>query len=100
MLEANADMIDILCVQTQMVAISPSLPLHLATKFFSRVCADMMANCRQLQTLNANALVANLHQTSSVFLTISVVGVLGIIFFIRFLSSLVTREGVMGTQGV
>jgi hypothetical protein len=42
----------------------------------------------------------HLYQTSSELLTISVVGVLGTILFILLLSSLVTREGVMGTTGV
>lgn len=40
------------------------------------------------------------YQTSSSLLTISKVGVLGTILFIRFLSSFVTRLGVMGMQGV
>lgn len=40
------------------------------------------------------------YQTSSELWTISKVGVLGTIFFIRFLSSFVTKEGVTGMQGV
>lgn len=40
------------------------------------------------------------YQTSSALLTISSVGVLGTIFLIRLLSSLVTRLGVTGMQGV
>jgi hypothetical protein len=41
-----------------------------------------------------------LYHTSSEDFTISNVGVLGTILFIRFRSSLVTNVGVIGTQGV
>jgi hypothetical protein len=40
------------------------------------------------------------HQISSELLTISIVGVLGIVFLIRLRSSLVTKLGVTGTHGV
>ena len=44
--------------------------------------------------------MARFYQTSSSFLTISMVGLFGLYFFIRLRSALVTSEGVMGMQGV
>lgn len=49
---------------------------------------------------SCGGLLPPIYQTSSELLTISKVGVLGTILFMRLRSSLVTKPGVIGTRGV
>lgn len=62
-------------------------------------CSPTCEYTRRLSCSSYIVSASTIHQTSSLPLTISSVGVLGSSLRILFLSAFVTSEGVMGTQG-